>query len=93
MEISIVDRFHVRLAEMITGRKDVEALLNRICWLGNFMHEERGANGHDEETVYELRAAMRISMQRRLKRKYSKDRIRALYENCLLYTSDAADEL
>lgn len=81
MEISIVDRFHVRLAEMITGRKDVEALLNRIRWLGNFMHEERGANGHDEETVYELRAAMRISMQRRLKRKYSKDRIRALYEN------------
>lgn len=51
MEISIVDCFHVRLAEMITGRKDVEALLNRIRWLGNFMHEERGANGDRKSVV------------------------------------------
>ena len=37
------------------------------------------------ETVYKLRNQMRISMIRRLRRKYTKEQIRKLYENAGLY--------
>lgn len=81
MEISIVDRFTEKLAEMITGRKDVAELLIRVGWLGNFMDETL----EGDEKIYELRVAMRVSMRRRLKRRYTPERIRGLYENAGLY--------
>lgn len=81
MEVSIVDRFTARLAEMITGRSNVESILSRVKWLGNFMVEKT----EKEEVVYEFLVEMRISMRRRLKRKYNKEQIRALYENAGLY--------
>ncbi len=81
MEVSIVESFTIPLAEMITGRNDVEQLLDRIRWMGNFMTENHGENTGKNETVYRLRTAMCISMQRRMKRKYSKAQIRSLYEN------------
>ena len=39
MEVSIVDCFTAHLAEMITGRNNVESILSRVKWLGNFMVE------------------------------------------------------
>ena len=81
MEVSIVDRFTEKLVEMITGRKDVAELLIRAGWLGNFMEETL----EGDEKVYELRVAMRVSMRRRLKRRYTPERIRGLYENAGLY--------
>lgn len=77
MEVSIVDSFSARLAEMITGRNNVESILSRVKWLGNFMIERT----ENDEVIYEFRKEMRISMRRRLKRKYNKEQIRALYEN------------
>ena len=81
MEVSIVDCFTAHLAEMITGRNNVESILSRVKWIGNFMVERT----EKDEVVYEVRREMRISMRRRLKRKYNKERIRALYENAGLY--------
>lgn len=51
MEVAIVEDFTVYMAEMITGRNDVESLLERIQWIGNFMDivrngsERRSAKG------------------------------------------------
>ena len=81
MEVSIVDCFTAHLAEMITGRNNVESILSRVKWLGNFMVERT----EKDEVVYEFRREMRISMRRRLKRKYNKEQIHALYENAGLY--------
>lgn len=81
MEVSIVDCFTAYLAEMITGINNVESILSRVKWLGNFMVERT----EKDEVVYEFRREMRISMRRRLKRKYNKEQIHALYENAGLY--------
>lgn len=81
MEVAIVEDFTVYMAEMITGRNDVESLLGRIQWISNFMDIVRNGS----ETVYKLRNQMRISMIRRLRRKYTKEQIRKLYENAGLY--------
>lgn len=55
---------------MITGRNDVESLLERIQWIGNFMDIVRNGS----ETVYKLRNQMRISMIRRLSENTQKSR-------------------
>ena len=81
MEVSIVDEFNVHLAEMITGRTDVELLLEKSKWIGNFMIEVY----KNEEVFYKLREEMLVSMRRRLKRKYTKEKIRSLYENAGLF--------
>ena len=81
MEMSIVDGFTVHQAEMVTGRSDVEPLLSRIQWIGNFMQVDLQGS----ETIYRLRGEVQVSMQRRLRRKFSKEKIRALYENAGLY--------
>lgn len=81
IEVSIVDCFTAHLAEMITGINNVESILSRVKWLGNFMVERT----EKDEVVYEFRREMRISMRRRLKRKYNKEQIHALYENAGLY--------
>ena len=81
MEVSIVDEFNVHLAEMITGRTDVELLIEKSKWIGNFMIEVY----KNEEVFYKLREEMLVSMRRRLRRKYTKEQIRSLYENAGLF--------
>lgn len=81
MEVSIVDEFSVHLAEMITGRTDIEALLDKSKWIGNFMIEAYNGN----EVIYKIREEMLVSMRRRLRRKYTKEQIRSLYENAGLF--------
>ena len=57
MEVAIVEDFTVYMAEMITGRNDVESLLGRIQWIGNFMDivrnglqtQKSSAHQHDPE--------------------------------------------
>ena len=81
MEMSIVDEFTIQLAEMVTGRTDVEPLLERVKGAGNFMDVELTGS----ETVFRVRKELQISMQRRLRRKFSREKIRSLYENAGLY--------
>lgn len=82
MEISVVDEFTIRKAEMITGRSDSELLTERAKWLGNFMTSRVDTEGN---TQYQLQYYMRVSMKRRLSRKYEKEQIRSLYENAGLF--------
>lgn len=82
MGISVVDEFTTKQAEMITGRSDSELLIERAKWLGNFMTSRVDKDGN---TQYQLQFYMRVSMRRRLKRKYEKERIRGLYENAGLF--------
>lgn len=82
MGISVVDEFTTKQAEMITGRSDSELLIERAKWLGNFMTSRMDKDGN---TQYQLQFHMRVSMRRRLKRKYEKERIRGLYENAGLF--------
>ena len=81
MEMSIVDSFDVSLAEMITGRNDVEKLLEQSKWIGNFMVEHYGK----EEVIYAFLPEMQASMRRRLRKKYSKEKIYTLYVNAGIY--------
>ena len=45
--------------------------------MGNFLDEQMGANG---EKIYKLRDHMRLSMLRRMNRKYTKEQYLALVE-------------
>jgi len=82
MQVCIVEEFDQRLAEMISGRSDVERMINLAEQLGNFMIMKEVATG---KTIYEIRPAMRFSMRRRLLRIYQKERWERFYYNAGLY--------
>jgi LuxR family maltose regulon positive regulatory protein len=82
MQVCIVEEFDQRLAEMISGRSDVERMINLAEQLGNFMNMKEIKKG---KIVYEIRLPMRLSMRRRLLRTYQKERWERLYYNAGLY--------
>lgn len=82
MQVCIVDEFDKHLAEMITGRSDVERMICIAEQLGNFLLFKETAGG---KRIYEIRHAMRRSMRRRLIRTYHKERWERLYYNAGLY--------
>ena len=82
MQVCIVEEFDQRLAEMISGRSDVERMINLAEQQGNFMIIKEVAKG---KTIYEIRLAMRLSMRRRLMRTYQRERWERLYYNAGLY--------
>lgn len=88
MQICIVEEFDKHLAEMITGRNDVERMLEIAQQMGNFLIMKEVTGG---KTVYEIRLAMRLSMRRRLMRTYQKERRVRLYYNAGLYYELAED--
>ena len=81
MQVCIVDEFDRRLAEMITGRNDVDRMIGRAEQLGCFLEKKEAAG----RTVYEIRPSMRKAMRRRLLRMYTKERREHLYYNAGLY--------
>lgn len=88
MQICIVEEFDKHLAEMITGRNDVDRMLEIAQQMGNFLIMKEVTGG---KTVYEIRLAMRLSMRRRLMRTYQKERWVRLYYNAGLYYELAED--
>lgn len=88
MQVCIVEEFDFRLAEMISGRTDVERMIGQAEQLGNFMIMKETPTG---KTVYEMRPAMKHSMRRRLLRIYQKERWERLYYNAGLYYELAED--
>ena len=77
MKISIVENLTLELAEMITGRNDVERMITRALDMGNFLEEKEG--------VYYVRYALRASMQRRMARLWTKEQRNNLYYNAGLF--------
>lgn len=82
MQLCIVDVFDKRLAEMITGRSDVEKMISQAELLGNFIVMKDVAVN---SVSYEIRTGMRRCMVRRLMRTYSKEKWTRLYYNAGLY--------
>ena len=82
MQICIVEEFDKHLAEMITGRTDVERMIAIAEQLGNFLQFREAIAG---KRIYEIRLAMRHSMRRRLLRTYQKEKWERLYYNAGLY--------
>ena len=82
MQVSIVEKFDKHLAEMITGRSDIEKMINIAEQLGNFMIFSEVAG---DKRIFEIRLAMRRSMRRRLLRTYKKERWERLNYNAGLY--------
>ena len=88
MQVCIVEEFDKRLAEMITGRTDVERMISIGEQLGNFLVFKEAAGG---KRIYEIRLGMRRSMRRRLLRTCQKERWERLYYNAGLYYELEAD--
>lgn len=82
MQVCIVEEFDKHLAEMITGRSDVERMIAIGEQLGNFFTFREAAGG---KRIYEIRLGMRRSMRRRLLRNYQQERWKRLYYNAGLY--------
>lgn len=82
MQICIAEEFDKRLAEMITGRNNVDRMLSLAEQAGNFLTIKEAAGG---KIVYEIRLSMRRAMRRRLMRMYQKERWERLYYNAGLY--------
>ncbi|RDU24887.1 LuxR C-terminal-related transcriptional regulator [Anaerosacchariphilus polymeriproducens] len=82
MQVCIVEKFDKHLAEMITGRSDVEKMIGTAEQLGNFMIFKEADS---DKRIYEIRLPMRRSMRRRLLRTYQKERWERLYYNAGLY--------
>ena len=82
IQVCIVEEFDQHLAEMITGRSDVERMIAIAEQLGNFIQFKETAGG---KRIYEIRLAVRRSMRRRLLRTYQKERRERLYYNAGLY--------
>lgn len=73
--VSIVEQFHLQMAQQITKKKDAGKLIQKAQETGNFLTEWR----ENEQSVYELRTPMKYSMRRRISAKYSQDYIKELY--------------
>ena len=82
MQVCIVEEFDKHLAEMITGRNDVEKMIGIAEQLGNFMQFKDVTGGR---RIYEIRPAMRYSMRRRLMRTWQFESWKRLYDNAGLY--------
>lgn len=73
MELSVVEKFDVPMARMITGKKNVEQLLEQAMEIGDFITKKN--------QVYQYRHAFLESMRRRLQRSTKAERIHRLYCN------------
>ena len=82
MEVCIVEKFDKHLAEMITGRSDVDRMISIVKQLDNFMMFKEVVF---DEIIYEIRDDMLQSMRRRLLRTYKKEKWKHLYYNAGLY--------
>ena len=88
LKLSIVDRFTIPMARMITGKNNAEYVLRQYMEIGNFLieHVEGGISGNDAASVtYEMRRTLLLSLRRWMHKKYDEERIRTLYCNAGLY--------
>lgn len=77
MQVSVVDEFDIRQAEMITGNHDISALLEKICELGNFVTVKEG--------IYRVRSFLLDVMRLKARRVYGEERVNEFLYNAGLY--------
>lgn len=73
MEMSVVERFDAGMAQVVTGRNDVQRILKKAMETGNFFKETDG--------VYEYNFIFRDCIQAYLERKFDRDQIARIYYN------------
>ena len=73
MELSIVETFDIQMAQMITGKNNVEQLLEQAMEIGDFFEKKR--------KIYQFRYGFMESMRRRLARTCTQERVHRLYCN------------
>lgn len=73
LEMSVVERFDARMAQMVTGRSNVRQLLRRTVEMGNFLREKEG--------VYEYQFILQDSMNKLLERKFDAEHMSRIYYN------------
>lgn len=73
MEMSVVERFDLPMAQMVTGRRNVEQLLRRIVEMGNFLIEKDG--------MYEYNFFLKGFIQIFLERKFDPEELCRIYYN------------
>lgn len=73
MEMSVVERFDIKMAQMITGRGNVQPLIKRMLETGNFLRERDG--------MYEYNVILHNSMHTLLERKVEMDQMARIYYN------------
>jgi len=73
MEMAVVERFDARMAQMVTGRSDVQRILKKAMETGNFLKEKDG--------TYEFNFILRRCIRSYLYRKFDRDQVSRLYYN------------
>ncbi|MGN0167607.1 MAG: LuxR C-terminal-related transcriptional regulator [Acetatifactor sp.] len=88
LQLCVVDRFNIRMAEEVSGKSNVEEVLRRVFYTGNFLTEKDGE--------YAFITPMLMSMRRRLKIKYTREQRNKLYYNagrCYMQEGKVKDAL
>lgn len=73
MEMSVVERFDARMAQMVTGRSDVQRILKKVMETGNFLKEKDG--------TYEFNFILKNFTRACLDRKFDRDQVSRIYYN------------
>lgn len=73
MEISVLEHFNASMAQMVTGRKNAQQLLERALETGNFLTEKNG--------IYEYNFILQDYMQPLLERKFDAEQLAYIYHN------------
>ena len=71
MEMSVVERFDARMAQIVTGRSNVQKLIKKAMETGNFLKERDG--------VYECNFILKDCIQVYLERKFDQELIAGIY--------------
>lgn len=73
MEMSVVERFDARMAQMVTGYSDVQRILKKATEAGNFLKEKDG--------IYEFNFILSSCVRTYLDRKFDRDQVSRIYYN------------
>ena len=77
MQVSVVEKFTLELAEMITGNPYVVSLLEQAAKAGNFLSQKDG--------IYRLRPVLVRALQNRAAKVYGLERVKDFKYNAALY--------
>lgn len=71
VEMSVVERFDVRMAQMVTGRNNVQEILRKAMEAGNFLKEKDG--------IYEYNFILRGCVQTYLEQRFDREQLGRIY--------------
>lgn len=71
MEMAVVGRFDARMAQMVTGRSDVQRLIKKAAEAGNFLRERDG--------LYEFNFILSGDLDAYLRRKFDREQVSRIY--------------